>query len=65
MRTDTFPAAAQGGTPSNQPQKKQWTDRVEECVYPESVSCRGCSYSYRPDLYDGGCKLHYEQGGTA
>ena len=35
--------------------------RVEECIFPENVSCRGCSHSYRPDLYDGGCRLHYER----
>ena len=31
---------------------------VKECVHPESVSCRGCEHSFRPDLYDGGCRLH-------
>ena len=27
--------------------------------YPAAIaaSCRGCVYSYSPDLYDGGCKL--------
>lgn len=33
---------------------------VDECIHPDNVSCRGCEHSYRPDLYDGGCKLHYE-----
>ena len=27
------------------------------CAYPEKNSCRGCSYSLAPYLYDGGCKL--------
>lgn len=39
--------------------------KVRECIYPESVNCRGCSHSYNPALYDGGCKLHYETGGGA
>ena len=34
--------------------------RVDECIYPEKMSCRGCPYSYDPTLFDGGCKLHYE-----
>lgn len=33
--------------------------RVAECIYPEARNCRGCSYSYDPSLFDGGCKLHY------
>lgn len=37
------------------------TDRVAECVHPEFISCRGCSWSYEPSLFDGGCKLHYEK----
>ena len=64
MTQTIFSVAAQSGTSSNQPQKKRRTDRVEECVFPENVSCRGCSHSYRPDLYDGGCKLHFEKGGA-
>lgn len=60
MTQTIFSVAAQSGTPGNQPQRKQRTDRVEECVFPEYVSCRGCSHSYRPDLSDGGCKLHFE-----
>ena len=28
------------------------------CRYPGSTSCRGCEYSYAPDLYDGGCMSH-------
>lgn len=55
-----FSVAEQSGKPDNLSRSKQWSNRVEECVYPANVSCRGCSYSYRPDLYDGGCKLHYE-----
>lgn len=39
------------------------TDRVAECIYPERKSCRGCSQSYNPARYDGGCMLHYEGGG--
>ena len=40
------------------------TDRVEACVYPERKSCRGCNYSYKPSLFDGGCRLAYEGGGA-
>jgi hypothetical protein len=40
------------------------TDRVSECIYPESSSCRGCSQSFNPELYDGGCMLHYNQTGS-
>lgn len=40
------------------------TDRVAECIYPERKSCRGCSQSYNPARYDGGCMLHYEGGGA-
>ena len=40
------------------------TDRVAECIHPERKSCRGCSESLDPALYDGGCMLHYgERGG--
>ena len=39
-------------------------DRVAACIYPDSTSCRGCSHSYNPALYDGGCMLHYEGGGA-
>ena len=34
-------------------------DKVKECIYPIRNSCRGCSHSYNPALYDGGCMLHY------
>ena len=34
---------------------------VGECVNPNKGQCRGCKYSYRPEFYDGGCKLHYEK----
>lgn len=37
------------------------TDRVAECARPEAESCRGCKWSYAPNLFDGGCKLHYER----
>lgn len=47
--------------PVNLSQTTQRTDRVDECVYPGRTSCRGCSYSYRPDLYDGGCRLCNER----
>lgn len=39
-------------------------DRVAACIYPDSTSCRGCSYSFNPALFDGGCMLHYEGGGA-
>lgn len=39
-------------------------ERVQECICPERKSCRGCSYSYNPALYDGGCKLYYEGVGA-
>lgn len=35
------------------------TDRVAECIHKDFISCRGCSQSYNPSLFDGGCKLHY------
>lgn len=38
--------------------------KVAECIYPERKSCRGCSQSYNPARYDGGCMLHYEGGGA-
>lgn len=60
MTQKTFSVAAQSGTTSNQPQRKQRTDRVPECVFPDRYGCRGYEYSYRPDLFDGGCKLYYE-----
>ena len=41
--------------------KQRRSDRVDECVHPDYVSCRGCEHSYRPDLFDGGCKLYYER----
>lgn len=41
------------------------TQKVKECVYPESKNCRGCSHSFNPSLYDGGCMLHYRTGGGA
>lgn len=34
-------------------------DRVAACIYPDSTSCRGCSYSFNPALFDGGCMLQY------
>lgn len=37
--------------------------KVAECIYPDRP-CRGCSQSYNPSLYDGGCMLHYEGGGA-
>lgn len=40
-------------------------EKVKECIYPESTDCRGCSHSYNPALYDGGCKLFYEGVGLA
>ena len=57
----TFLSATDQREPVNLSQTTQRFDRVEECVYPGNVSCRGCSHSYRPDLYDGGCRLHYER----
>ena len=35
--------------------------RVSECVFATRTNCRGCPYSYMPDLFDGGCRLHYEK----
>ena len=35
--------------------------KVRECIYPNSVNCLGCIWSYNPSLFDGGCKLHYEK----
>lgn len=34
--------------------------KVKECVKEQS-NCLGCEHSYRPDLFDGGCKLYYEK----
>jgi len=39
--------------------------KVKECIYPENTDCRGCSHSYNPALYDGGCKLFYEGVGAS
>lgn len=36
--------------------------KVAECIYPDRP-CRGCSQSYNPARYDGGCMLH--SGGGA
>ena len=35
--------------------------KVAECIYPDRP-CRGCSQSYNPALYDGGCMLHDKNG---
>ena len=35
------------------------TLKVDECIHPDRVSCRGCEHSFNPSLFDGGCKLHY------
>lgn len=35
--------------------------KVAECIYPDRP-CRGCSQSYNPSLYDGGCMLHHGGG---
>ncbi len=32
-------------------------NKVNECVYPNRHSCRGCEHSLAPELFDGGCKL--------
>lgn len=40
-------------------------DRVAACIYPDSTSCRGCSYSFNPALYDGGCMLQYGAQGDS
>lgn len=29
------------------------------CRYPGSTSCRGCTYSYDPSAFDGGCLAAY------
>lgn len=59
MENKPYSVAEQSVAPVNLSQNSR-TDKVPGCVYPDSVSCRGCSYSYRPDLFDGGCKLYYE-----
>lgn len=33
-----------------------------DCEHPDQVGCKGCKYSYDPRLFDGGCKLIYEEG---
>lgn len=40
-------------------------DRVAACIYPDSTSCRGCSYSFNPALFDGGCMLQYGAQGDS
>lgn len=40
-------------------------DRVAACIYPDSTSCRGCSYSFNPTLFDGGCMLQYGAQGDS
>lgn len=40
-------------------------DRVAACIYPDSTSCRGCSYSFNPALFDGGCMLQYGAQGNS
>ena len=40
-------------------------DRVAACIYPDSTSCRGCSYSFNPVLFDGGCMLQYGAQGDS
>lgn len=47
--------------PADSSKQESIGGRVPECVYPGYVSCRGCEHSYRPDLFDGGCRLHYER----
>ncbi len=32
---------------------------IEECIYRERKSCRGCEHSMNPELSDGGCRLLY------
>lgn len=38
-------------------------DRVAACIYPDSTSCRGCSFN--PTLFDGGCMLQYGAQGDS
>ena len=38
--------------------------KVAECIYPDRP-CRGCSQSYNPSLYDGGCMLHHGGGAVS
>lgn len=40
-------------------------DRVAACIYPDSTSCRGCSYSFNPALFDGGCMFQYGAQGDS
>ena len=49
----TIPTAEQATTPA--------LSHIPEpvCKYPGHTSCRGCEYSFAPDLYDGGCLAGY------
>lgn len=40
-------------------------DRVAACIYPDSTSCRGCSYSFNPALFDGAVCSNMERRGIA
>lgn len=64
MENSILSVADQSGTLLNQPHVTQKDDRVSSCVYPDRYGCRGCEYSYRPDLSDGGCRLYFESVDT-
>ncbi len=37
--------------------RDRYPKKIEECRYPHKGDCKGCQYSYVPELSDGGCKL--------
>ena len=43
----------------NAPALSKNTIPVPDCRYPGRGSCRGCEYSFAPDLFDGGCLAEY------
>lgn len=55
---NTFVSPDQNTAPHKLTQR---TDRVSACVYPDRYGCRGCEHSYRPDLFDGGCRLAFDE----
>jgi len=38
--------------------------KPDECIRPDSTNCRGCSMSFAPELYDGGCMAQKREQGA-
>ena len=43
--------------PTDEEERRKNNPHVKGCIYPGCTSCKGCEWSARPDLYDGGCMI--------